>query len=116
MLLWLTPCSAYPRRRLGQRHQPGAQAVGLERRDLQVAQLRIDEGAEAVARVSGRLTVGFEKLKITLACCSHSERSDDPGRRMLPLNQPGADFRLRLWIIQHHHAIGVGEVVRGADL
>src|SRR5262252_10431205 len=96
MLLGLTPCGAKTRRCLGQRHQPSAQAIGLECRDLQVAQLRVDEGVEAVARVGGRLTVSFEKIEIALACRPHRERSDDPSRRMLPLDQSRADFCLRL--------------------
>src|SRR6516225_176046 len=100
MLLGLTPCGAKTRRCLGQRHQPSAQANGLECRDLPGSQLRVDEVVEAVARVGGRLTVSFEKTETAPACRAHRQRSDDPSRRMLPLAQSGAVFCSRLLIVQ----------------
>src|SRR5262249_18818398 len=82
----------------------------------QVTQFRVDESVEPIAGIGGRLPVDLEKLEVVLARHPHGERAGDPGRRMLPLDQPGTDLRLCLSIVQHHHAVGVGEVVGGADL
>ena len=115
ILLRLAGPGAHPRRQLDETVEPPANPLRRERRHLDVAERREDEGAGVIALVDDALPLALEVLEVGRERGRDGERPGDAGVGMGAPHVRRARLVLRLLEIENGNAVGVAVVVGGPD-